>query len=95
MKVQKVISVALVVSLLMNLFEVNLIFGQEAESLTIAVVDFTNTKKDDKLDYLVKGIPESVLTYLGKKGEVRIVERGRLEAALEEMKLGMSGIMIK
>ena len=93
MKTKKVISVALMAAFLMSLFDVHLIFGKEAESLTIAVVDFANTKKDPKLEYLVKGIPESVITYLGKRGEVHIVERSRLESALEEMKLGMSGIV--
>ena len=93
MKTKKVISVVLMVSFLMNLFGVSLVFGEEEKSLTIAVVDFANTKKDPELEYLVKGIPESLITYLGKRGEVRIVERSRLEAALDEMKLGMSGIV--
>ena len=45
------------------------------------------------LDYLVKGIPESIITYLGKRGEVHIVERSRLQSALDEMKLQMSDIV--
>ncbi len=93
MKAQKVISVVLMVSFLMNLCGVPLVLGEEKKKLTIAVVDFANTKKDPELDYLIKGIPESLITYLGKRGEVRIVERSRMEAALEEMKLGMSGIV--
>ncbi|OPX25612.1 MAG: hypothetical protein B1H02_01080 [Candidatus Latescibacteria bacterium 4484_107] len=93
MKAQKVISVVLLVSFLINLCGVPLVLGKEKKGLTVAVVDFANTKKDPELDYLVKGIPESLITYLGKRGEVRIVERSRLEAALEEMKLGMSGIV--
>jgi TolB-like protein len=96
MKAQKVISVALMVTFLINLFAVNLIFGEATKNLTrmtIAVVDFSNTKKDSELEYLVKGIPESIITYLGKRGEVHIVERSRLESALDEMKLGMSGIV--
>jgi TolB-like protein len=83
----------LVASLLMSLFDLGLIFGQEPKSLTIAVVDFANTRKDPSLEYLVQGIPESVITYLGKRGEVHIVERSRLEAALDELRLSMSGIM--
>ncbi len=93
MKAQKVISVVLMVSFLMNLCGVPLVLGEEKERLTVAVVDFANTKKDPELDYLIKGIPESLITYLGKRGEVHIVERSRMEAALEEMKLGMSGIV--
>lgn len=95
MKTQKVISVVLMVSFLMNLCGVLLVLGEGKKELTVAVVDFANTKKDPELDYLIKGIPESLITYLGKRGEVRIVERSRMEAALEEMKLGMSGIVDK
>ncbi|RKY59390.1 MAG: hypothetical protein DRP94_03685, partial [Candidatus Latescibacterota bacterium] len=66
---------------------------EESKRLVIAVVDFTNVGKDPQLEGLVKGIPESVTTYLGKKGKVRIVERSRLEAALKELQLGMTGIV--
>ena len=92
MRVQKVIAIALVGALLLSFFDVSLIVAQEDKGLTITVVDFTNTRKDAELEYLVKGIPESIITYLGKRGEVHIVERGRLEAAMEELKLGMSGV---
>ena len=93
MKAQKVISVVLMFSFLLNLCGVSIVAGKEGEEMTIAVVDFANTKKDPGLDYLIKGIPESLITYLGKRGQVHIVERSRMEAALEEMKLGMSGIV--
>ena len=93
MKVQKVVSVILVIFLVTNLFDLGPVLAQEARKLTIAVVDFTNTNKDPELDYLVKGIPESIITYLGKRGKVRIVERTRLDAALKELKLGISGIV--
>jgi len=66
---------------------------EESKKLVIAVVDFTNVGKDPQLEGLVKGIPESVTTYLGKEGKVRIVERSRLEAALKELQLGMTGIV--
>ena len=66
---------------------------EESKKLVIAVVDFTNVGNDPQLEGLVKGIPESVTTYLGKKGKVRIVERSRLEAALKELQLGMTGIV--
>ena len=66
---------------------------EESKRLVIAVVDFTNVGKDPQLEGLVKGIPESVTIYLGKKGKVRIVERSRLEAALKELQLGMTGIV--
>lgn len=93
MKIQKVIAIILTLSLMVSSVDIGTIFAQKAKRLTIAVVDFTNTNKDPKLDYLVKGIPESIITYLGKKGKVRIVERARLDVALKELKLGISGIV--
>ena len=93
MKVQKIVAITLALSLVVSSLDVGTIFAQEAKKLTIAVVDFTNTNKDPELDYLVKGIPESIITYLGKRGKVRIVERARLDAALKELKLGISGIV--
>ena len=93
MKVQKIVAITLALSLVVSSLDVGTIFAQEAKKLTIAVVDFTNTNKDPELDYLVKGIPESIITYLGERGKVRIVERARLDAALKELKLGISGIV--
>ena len=65
----------------------------EAEKEIIAVVDFKNVSGTKELDYLTKAIPESIITYLGKSGQIEIVERSRMQAALEEMKLGMTGIV--
>jgi len=59
----------------------------------IAVVDFKNASGTEELNYLTKAIPESIITYLGKSGRIEIVERSRMQAALEEMKLGMTGIV--
>ena len=89
----KAISLFLALSFLFNLLSFDLVLAQEGEKLIVAVVDFTNIKKDPALDYLVKGIPESIITYLGKSGKLEIVERSRLEAALREMQLTMSGIV--
>jgi TolB-like protein len=65
----------------------------EGEKLAIAVVDFTNTSGDESFDYLSKTIPENLITALAEGGELKIVERERLEAALKEMKLQVSDIM--
>ena len=65
----------------------------EAGKEIIAVVDFKNVSGTEELDYLTKAIPESIITYLGKSGRIEIVERSRMKAALEEMKLGMTGIV--
>ncbi len=64
-----------------------------AGDLVIAVADFANVGQDPELQGLIQGIPESVTTYLARKGMVRIVERGRLESALKELQLGMKGIV--
>ena len=77
----------------MNLFQAGLVFGQETEIVTVAVMDFRNINQNPELQYLAKGIPESILTLLGREGEVHIVERSQLDAALDEMRLGMSGIV--
>ena len=89
------LSIALVGSLLFNIIFAEGIAAQEKpkKDMTVAIVDFTNTRNVPDLDYLVKGIPESIVTYLGKKGRVRIVERARLQSALEEMRLAQAGIV--
>jgi TolB-like protein len=65
----------------------------DGSKLAIAVVDFTNTSGDESFDYLSKTIPESLITALAEGGDLKIVERGRLEAALKEMKLQLSDIV--
>lgn len=93
MNVSKSMTIILTLALLGNLLDPGVIFSQEREQLTIAVVDFTNVGKDPSLEALVTGIPESITTYLAKKGKIRIVERNRMKAALEELKLGLTGII--
>ena len=63
------------------------------DKIVIAVVDFRNTGSDKNYDYLENTIPEAIITYLAKAGKIEIVERSRLKDAIEEMKLGMSGIL--
>lgn len=62
-------------------------------SMTIAVVDFTNTGGDSSFDYLSKTIPENLITSLAEQGDLKIVERGRLQEALKEMKLQLTDIV--
>ena len=88
----KGISLFLVITFLFNILSFDLVLAQDGEKLVMAVVDFSNTKGDPEFDYLVKGIPESIIPYLGKSGKLEIVERSRLESALKEMQLTMSGI---
>ena len=65
----------------------------EKEKIVIAVVDFRNTGGNDDLDYLEKTIPENIITRMAKSGQTEIVERSRLQEALTELELGLSGIV--
>lgn len=71
------------------------VYAQESETkkLVLAVLDFSNTANDPELDYLVRGIPESIITNLAKTGKLDIVERSRMQQALEELNLSVSGII--
>jgi len=66
---------------------------QKGDKVVIAIVDFKNTSRDESLDYLEKAIPESIITSMAKGGRLEIVERSRLQDAISEMKLGMSGVV--
>jgi len=65
----------------------------DGEKIVIAVVDFRNTGGNDDLDYLEKTIPENIITRMAKSGQTEIVERSRLQEALTELELGLSGIV--
>lgn len=65
----------------------------EDKKIVIAVVDFRNTGGDKSLNYLEKTIPENIITRMAKSGQTEIVERSRLQEALTEMELGISGII--
>ena len=68
-------------------------FSPLDDKIVIAVVDFRNTGNDKSYDYLEDTIPEAIITYLAKGGNVEIVERSRLKDALKELELGMTGII--
>lgn len=63
------------------------------QKVSIAIMDFQNTSGKANLDYLQKSIPEALITRLAESGNLNIVERTRLEDAIEEMKLGMAGVV--
>jgi len=69
----------------------NFVFSQEKK--IIAILDFYNTSKEEAINYLQNGIPESMMTYLANYKEFSIVERARLKDALNEMQLGMTGVI--
>lgn len=91
MKIRKPISLFLIV--IFCFYDFALAFLPDEEKIVIAVVDFRNTGEDKKLDYLEKTIPENIITRMAKSGKTEIVERTRLQDALKEMKLGLSGII--
>ena len=59
----------------------------------IAIVDFKNTGASTDLDYLTQTIPESISTSMARSGRLEIVERSRLEEALNEMQMSEVGIV--
>ncbi|MFQ5793841.1 MAG: FlgO family outer membrane protein [Candidatus Bipolaricaulia bacterium] len=65
----------------------------QQQELVIAIVDFENTSGRAEFDQLERTIPESMLTRFAQAERVRVVERARLEAAIEEMRLGLGGIV--
>ncbi|MBN2281370.1 MAG: hypothetical protein JXQ65_12390 [Candidatus Marinimicrobia bacterium] len=91
MKVLKITFVLLLFIFSSNIHAQTL--SQDGEKIVIAVVDFRNTGGDPKLNYLEKTIPENIITRMAKNGRTEIVERTRLEDALKELELGISGIV--
>jgi len=59
----------------------------------IALVNFRNLTGDADYDRYQQSIPDQIQTVMAGTGNVRLVERGQLESALQEMKLGMDAIM--
>ena len=84
---------ALVTVLASILLITGVVFSQDNSKITIAIMDFQNTSGNHELDYLQKAIPEMLITNLAKSGKLNIVERGRLQDAIREMELGMTGIV--
>ena len=72
-------------------------FSQEQSTgdkrLLVAVVDFKNQSGDAAHDPLAAGITGTLITELQKTKTFRLVERERLESVLNELKLGMSGLV--
>jgi len=64
-----------------------------SEVKRIALVDFRNLTGDESLDRYKKSVPDQIQTVLAGTGTMRLVERGQLESALRELKLGMDAII--
>lgn len=60
---------------------------------SIAVLYFNNKSGQDKLNPLQKGMAVMLITDLAKVEQLQVVERVRMQALLDEMDLGVSGMM--
>lgn len=59
----------------------------------IAVMYFNNRSGRERLTPLQKGMAVMLITDLAKVEKIRVVERTKLQALLDEMELGASGLM--
>jgi TolB-like protein len=60
---------------------------------TIAVLYFQNRSRQPQLDFLQMGMTVMLITDLAKIERVQVVERTHLQALVQELKLGASGIV--
>ncbi len=60
---------------------------------SIAVLDFNNKSGKDKLNPLQKGLAVMLIADLAKIEQLQVVERVRMQALLDEMNLGASGVV--
>ncbi len=60
---------------------------------SVAVLYFNNMTGDEELGSIRKGLAEMLITDLSQVDELTVVERARLQQLLDEMGLGMSGMV--
>ncbi len=60
---------------------------------SIGVLNFVNKSGSSDLDPLQKGMAVMLITDLSKVGEIQVVERTRMQALLDEMELGTTGLV--
>ena len=60
---------------------------------TVAVLYFHNNTRQPQLDFLQMGMAVMLITDLSKVKEIQVVERARLQALIQELKLGASGLV--
>lgn len=63
------------------------------ESNTVAVCYYQDHTADNRLKGFQKGLAAMVITDMAKIRSIKVVERARLQALLQEMKLGQTGIV--
>lgn len=90
-KLNKMIGVIILFCFTLNFFPIQL-FSQ-TPIMQIAVLNFENTSKDSKYDYLSSSIAESLTTFLIKyaNNKIVVIERNQLEKAVKELALQSSG----
>jgi TolB-like protein len=66
-------------------------FAAELAKPTLAILFFDYTGKDQELEPLREGLAQMLISDFSAAPQVRVVERTRLKALLEEQKLGQSG----
>lgn len=66
-------------------------WAADSPATTVAVMPFTNLMKNPDLDWLSEGIAETLTTKLGYVKSIRLVERLRIDKAINEIGLGQSG----
>ena len=60
---------------------------------SVAVLYFSNVMKIPELDPLQKGITDMIITDLSQVHSLQVVERARLQALMQEIGLGMTGLV--
>ncbi|MEW5801070.1 MAG: CsgG/HfaB family protein [bacterium] len=67
--------------------------GAPGASNTLAVLSFRNTTGKQELDPLQKGLALMLITDLSQVESIQVVERVKLQALVDEMELGKSGLV--
>nr|MBF0221990.1 tetratricopeptide repeat protein [Desulfobulbaceae bacterium] len=65
----------------------------DLDTSTIAVVPFIDLTEDHSLQAFSKALAAMITTDLTKINQLKVLERGQIQALLNEMKLGQSGIV--
>ncbi|MCJ8501848.1 CsgG/HfaB family protein [Desulfatitalea alkaliphila] len=65
----------------------------EPDSQTVAVLYFHNRTGRTELDLLEKGLALMLITDLAKIDNLEVIERARLQALIQELELGASGLV--
>lgn len=62
---------------------------------TVAVLYFQNQSRQPRFDFLQKGLAVMLMADLTKIKEIQVVERTQIEALIQELRLGASGLVLK